>query len=224
MSEKMYRPAPMNIPPDYGKIKFSKEEMRHILFSVIVLTIAFTLAFSGIILGDRYIIGLSTAEYLGYYLLVSFVAVLSGFLLHELAHKFVAQKNGAWAEFRSFPMGLAVALFFSVLGVLFAAPGAVYIQGMISKKQNGHISIAGPVTNLVLGTGFILIAQLFGNDLIGYGLYLVGSINLLLAVFNLLPVPPLDGYKVLRWNLPAYIVVMAAAVVMAAGVYMGWWF
>ena len=41
----MYRPAPMNIPPDYGKIKFSKEEMRHILFSVVVLTIAFTLAF-----------------------------------------------------------------------------------------------------------------------------------------------------------------------------------
>lgn len=122
-------------------------------------------------------------------------------------------------------MGLAVALFFSVLGVLFAAPGAVYIQGMISKKQNGHISIAGPVTNLVLGTGFILIAQVFGvNDLIGYGLYLVGSINLLLAVFNLLPVPPLDGYKVLRWNLPAYIVVMAAAIVMAAGVYTGWWF
>lgn len=220
----MYGPEPMHIPADYGKIRFSKEELRHILFSVVVLTIAFTLAFSGIIYGDRHIIGLSTSEYFLYYLAVSCVAVFSGFLLHELAHKFVAQKNGAWAEFRSYPMGLAIALFFSVMGFLFAAPGAVYIQGMISKKQNGHISIAGPLTNLVFGGIFIALSMaIVDNILLSYGCYLVGSINLLLAVFNLLPVPPLDGYKVLKWNLPVYIVVMAAAVAMAAGIYLGWW-
>jgi Zn-dependent protease len=37
-------------------------------------------------------------------------------------------------------------------------------------------------------------------------------LSLMLAVFNLLPIPPLDGSKVLKWNLPIYIIVMALAV------------
>lgn len=219
----MYGPTTMRIPSDYGKIKFSKDEMKHILMSVTVLTLAFTLAFSGITLGRHNIPWLSTAEYILFYAAVSFIAVLSGFLLHELAHKFVAQRNGAWAEFRSYPFGLLIALIMSFTGFLFAAPGAVYIQGMISKKQNGLISIAGPLTNMVLGSIFILVSIPVSDVLIDYGLRLIGSINLLLAVFNLLPIPPLDGSKVLKWDIKIYAVVMAAAVILAAGVYLGWY-
>ena len=48
---------------------------------------------------------------------ISLVAVSTGFLMHELMHKFVAQRYGAWAEFRVFPLGLMMAILFSFFGL-----------------------------------------------------------------------------------------------------------
>ncbi|MDI6855821.1 MAG: site-2 protease family protein, partial [Candidatus Thermoplasmatota archaeon] len=82
---------------------------------------------------------------------IALLAVATGFLLHELMHKLVAQKYGCWAEYRAFPFGLVLALLMSAAGFVFAAPGAVYIMGSITKKENGKISLAGPLINIVIG-------------------------------------------------------------------------
>ena len=87
-----------------------------------------------------------------------------GFIGHELAHRYVARKFGCWAEFRLWPMGLIMALILALVSggrMIFAAPGAVYIvprySGLgygIGKRENGLISISGPLTNVAVAILF----------------------------------------------------------------------
>jgi Zn-dependent protease len=207
----MYDQSTIHIPPGYGKIRFGRVEMRNILMAVGGLTLAFTL----FMYLHMPVASLSTAGSLLFALGTSSVAVLTGFMLHELAHKVVAQRSGAWAEFRAYPMGLVLAIVTALLGFLLAAPGAVYIQGAMSRKQNGLISIAGPLTNLALGVSFMGLGLVLQSGLLALALYYVGWINLLLAVFNLLPFAPMDGSKVLRWNIPVYALTFGTTLVLA---------
>lgn len=131
-------------------------------------------------------------------------AALTGFLLHELAHKISAERRGFWAEFRMSPVGLFFSLVTALFGFLFAAPGATVIGGMGSAEAWGRTSLAGPALNLVEATAFGAV----GLALTGVGrfpgaatfLILLAFINGWFATFNLLPVGPLDGRKVLRWD------------------------
>jgi len=122
-----------------------------------------------------------------------------GFLLHELAHKFMAQRYGFWAEFRMSPWGLALALIFAFISggsFIFAAPGATLISGYSTKRENGIIALVGPLTNLLLAFIFYSISPLV------YQIGLMGfRINLWLAAFNLIPFGGLDGQKVLSWSI-----------------------
>jgi len=200
------------LPPGYGRIRFGRTEAIHILMAVAVLTLAFAIFFyGGVLMPFESIDFVAFGLALG----ISFVIVLTGFLLHELAHKFVAQRNGAWAEFRVFPLGLILALVFSFAGFVFAAPGAVYIQGNISRRQNGTISLAGPLTNLVLGglflAGWLLIP---GTGSLAIVFAQVGIVNLIFAAFNLIPIPPFDGSKVASWNIGIYLATLGAAVLL----------
>jgi len=101
---------------------------------------------------------------------ISLVTVGIGFVAHEMAHKFTAMRYGYWAEFRKDNMMLVVAVALAALvGVVFAAPGATVIYdtgrfgGGITRQQNGKISAAGPVTNLVLCAFF-------------FGIFIIGAI------------------------------------------------
>src|SRR2546425_3100949 len=150
-------------------------------------------------------------------LLGATVAVVTGFLLHELMHKAVAQRYGAWAEFRSSRTGLLFAIFTALIGFVFAAPGAVYIAGPLTREQNGRVSLAGPLTNFIIaltftGAGFAVAGHLAGDVeyfIVGGILYFTGYINAFLGVFNMLPIPPLDGSKVLAWNVVIWALAIA---------------
>jgi Zn-dependent protease len=195
----------IRVNPNFGRMRFSDQEKREISIAVGVLSLAFSfILFRGPVVLENVVL-----NYLAY-LLVSFILVLSGFMMHELAHKFMAQKYGAWAEFRMFPSGLMMALVLSMLGFLFAAPGAVYIQGRITERQNGIISAAGPVTNIVFGAVSLLAAYAVGNGLLAYILLLLANINVFLGMFNLIPFPPLDGSKIYSWNPLAYALMLGS--------------
>jgi Zn-dependent protease len=134
--------------------------------------------------------------------LIMLVTVGTAFIFHELAHKAVAQRFGCWAEYRMWETGLIMAFFLAVVvGFVFAAPGAVYIQSgyrVITRRENGLISLAGPATNLALAMVF------FALSFLGGPLGILGRIgfvvNTWLALFNLIPFPPLDGSKVIAWD------------------------
>ncbi len=172
-------------------------ERRDLLVAWIALSAAFTLA---MMWGHRFDI----VSIITYFILSMFTAGIA-FLLHEMAHKFTAMRYGYWAEFQMNSSMLVVAVAMAALaGVVFAAPGATMIYGnAISREENGKISLAGPVSNLILLVPF---AALYGAGIAsGTGLVailgLVGiKVNAMIAAFNLLPIGPLDGAKILSWN------------------------
>lgn len=201
-------------PQPRRRIRFSREELKHILMALLVLIGAFTLAFAG---GVR-----ATPLSLAAHLILASIAVPTGFLLHEMGHKVVAQRYGCWAEFRSYTYGLFLAIITALMGFIFAAPGAVVISGFVDRKQNGKISLAGPLVNLLIGGLFLLLwASLLRtgiNPMLVAGMSLasltwgVAFINLLLGAFNMIPFMPLDGSKILRWDFRVYGLLLAAMV------------
>lgn len=72
------------------------------------------------------------------------------------------------------------------------------------------VSVAGPLSNFLMALLFVIIYKIMAvtatpTETMGYivyGLYLVARINTGLMVFNLIPVPPLDGYALLEPVLP----------------------
>lgn len=178
-------------------LKFSRQEIKELSISVFVLILAFTIVLSGGILG------LKNANVL-LALITACVAIIPAFVLHEMAHKYVAQIFGCWSEFRYWLFGLGFALMTSFFGMLFAAPGAVYIKGKnITTKQNGLIALAGPSTNIFLALLFMTISVLFKSDIAMFAMY----INLFLAGFNMIPFDPLDGSKIWPWNKKIFVIV-----------------
>lgn len=184
---------------------FSREELKHIGIAVAVLIVAFTIVIR------------SSYDTLATAVLVAALSVVAGFFVHEMAHKVVARRYGCWAEFRADYTGLLIALVMSFVGFLFAAPGAVYIAGNVTREQNGKISLAGPASNLVVAVACAPIALMtlsFVPDAVSgmaYGLYFFSTF---LALFNMVPLGPLDGRKIWAWNKPIYIASMAACVTM----------
>ncbi|VVB99862.1 Uncharacterised protein [uncultured archaeon] len=190
-----------------------QREINDLLLSWVTLSFAFAWNFNSLSVGDLFAFMTNFT--------VMLLAVGAGFILHELAHKYVAIHYGCHAEFVAWQNGLLLALGLAIFtngAFVFAAPGAVYIFGnKISTKENGIISLAGPATNIGVALMLLAASAFLGLPAI-LGMVAAGiiSINLFLAVFNLIPVPPLDGSKVFMWNKGIWLATMAAA---AGGLY-----
>ncbi|MDR3206130.1 MAG: Zn-dependent protease [Candidatus Methanoplasma sp.] len=195
------------VDPQYriqkGQIRFSRTEIIHIAIAVLVLSIAFTaILYRGSRLNDDEI--LNFVEIFA----VALLLVVCSFMLHEFGHKFVAQRYNVWSEFRAYPSGLMIALLFSlVAGFLFAAPGAVYIRGDVSREMNGKISLAGPAVNFAVAAVAMILCFSVGGfwGIIPMLMYL----NAMLGLFNMIPILPFDGSKIFAWNKFAYAAMIA---------------
>ena len=149
--------------------------------------------------------------------LLTMLVIGTGFLGHELAHKFTAQRYGAWAEFRLWTIGAIMALVFAAIPpgtFVFAAPGAVYIASRstyigdaMDRKTNGIISLTGPLVNIaaagIFGLAYVGLSAagirafvINGFNFLPWAIF----INLWLGAFNMIPFFILDGQKVLTWN------------------------
>lgn len=214
---------------------FSDEEKQHLRLATAAFTLALGFMWVG---GLRSLLGSSLPIWILGLLVampVMLLAVGPAFLLHEIGHKIVAKKNGCWAEFRADPSGLRFGIFLAFfLGFLFMSPGAVMVAGVVTRRQNGHIAVAGPLVNfglfiigipmwgIILGlsgvydggfisnTGVYLVggSLVWQQMLIDAGVFWLGA-NLVLGLFNMIPWGPLDGAKVKDWNDNAFYAVIS---------------
>ena len=113
---------------------------------------------------------------------------------HEVMHKVVAEVLGYSTYYEVFYPGLLIGLLFKVLKspFVFFIPGYVEIYGYIDYLHFIIISLAGPVSNGVITVlGWLFYKKT--NRIEYRHLY---RINFLLFILNMLPIPPLDGFKV----------------------------
>ncbi len=130
---------------------------------------------------------------------------------HELAHKFTAQYYGYPARYSILWEFFLITLLSAIplVPIKFIAPGTVYIYtgAGITRRENGIISAAGPATNILLGVVGLIAGGQFASTIVNYSGWI--------AFFNLLPIGPLDGRKVLDWNIAVWGAMIVVALLMA---------
>lgn len=169
------------------------------IFNLIILTVAIGYIFSGFIKkpGGVYKPGFNWEDFK-----FSIIVAARAVVLHELFHKFVAILFGMSAQFYIWPFGIFLAVFLKLIHspFLIIAPGYVGIPGLQQASMiTAIIAFAGPLANIILFTAahLILTRAKHLTRIQATALYLTKQINLLLLIFNLIPIPPLDGSKVL---------------------------
>ncbi|PIN87090.1 peptidase M50 [Candidatus Woesearchaeota archaeon CG10_big_fil_rev_8_21_14_0_10_44_13] len=199
-------------------MRFSEIEIQDLFKAWIALSVAFAIIIGRDIFSIAFL----------YNFIIAAITVGIGFLLHEMGHKYVAQKYGCFAEFRSFDMMLVLAIAMSFVGFIFAAPGAVMISGHVDRSRSGRISIAGPLMSFFIALVFIAVlwvhsgdpkamisilrsADVSGLPLIQLICYIGAKVNAFIALFNLLPLSVLDGKKIYQWNKLAYFTMLIIA-------------
>jgi len=183
------------------KIKTSRTELMHLSVATFLITL----------------VGLSLNSYrhISWQFLAIFV---SAFLIHEFAHKFLAQYYGSWAEFRAQMYGLIVTAISAIpfIPFKFIAPGAVMVE-LSDTNKFGRVALIGPLTNLVMGFTVLVSTYLYPYH--SY-LYAGASFNAWIAMFNLLPFGVLDGQKIFDWNKIAWWCTMATTMVLFIAAYL----
>jgi Zn-dependent protease len=126
--------------------------------------------------------GLSHGTYIAMGI-VAAVLFLVSILLHELGHSLVARREGIEVD--------------SITLWLFG--GVSQFKGRFkSAGTEFRVAVSGPLVSIVLGVLFVLIALAHVRSSVDGVAAWLGYINLILAVFNLLPASPLDGGRVLH--------------------------
>lgn len=158
--------------------------------------------------------------------IVLLVVLVYSAILHEIAHGYVAERLGdptarLLGRLTLNPLPhidlflsiiLPLLLFLSHTGIIFGGAKPVPIDPYNLKegrKDIALVSLAGPATNVVLVIiGTLLFKLLGGFNATGLTALAVAffeivvQVNLSLAIFNLMPIPPLDGSKIFALILP----------------------
>ena len=187
---------------------FTNEELRNIIIAILVMSVIF------------WIYVFSFPDYNWFF--VSLIIVFFSFFIHEMGHKFVARKLGCMATYKIWPTGLLIGIitiFFGLIieglrnsGFAFIALGFMEIMPYsfgrwgfkvvrLTPKGLGLISLAGVGVNIILAIFFKIFSGMWLFDKLAY-------FNALFALFNLLPIPPLDGSKIFMWKMWFWLFLM----------------
>lgn len=160
--------------------------------------------------------------------IISIGVLIYSAILHEIAHGYVAYRLGdPTAKLKGrltldprphidpFMSILLPLILFLTSPIIFGGAKPVPVDPFNlrdGRKDLALVSLVGPITNLLLAISASLLihvifpgfgfSQVLSSGILGYFLGQIVFLNLLLAIFNLVPIPPLDGSKVFSLLLP----------------------
>ncbi|NYT06079.1 MAG: PKD domain-containing protein, partial [Methanomicrobiales archaeon] len=178
---------------------FSRREMAILGFGAVLYGAAFYLA-------DRAAL---MPVLIGSYILVTGVAIA----VHEVAHHLVSLRYNVSSRVRIYYTGMVVSFLTAWLfGNVFAQPLMTHITNTdhLGKREQGIIMLAGPAVSVALALIFLLLIPLGGiwvlAGTVGF------SVNLLEAVYSLVPCQPMDGKAVCGWNRFVWVLLFIPAI------------
>lgn len=152
--------------------------------------------------------------------------VIFAITVHEVAHGWVAKKFGDNTAYYQGRLTLNPIKHIDWLGTI-VLPGILLLTGSAfifgwakpvpvdpryfknPRKDMAFVAVAGPLSNLLMAIGWALLTRLgvlLNSEFVSLPLIYTGiagiSINLILALINLLPIPPLDGSRIVTGLLP----------------------
>ena len=181
----------------------ARQRSRHFLglsaSEVIIIEVAVIMLALAFVLADR--VGLTLGNIL-IYLLVGAISVV----LHDFAHRYFATKHGHDADTQFWGLGTVIMFITAWLyGNAFAQSyrNLVNRTGEDNAREAGIEMVAGPVTSIILMILFLALTRLGGLYAVAGG---VGfTINLITAVYSLMPIGTMDGGAIWKWNRFVYL-------------------
>ncbi len=177
----------------------SSTEVLIIEIAVIIVALAFMLA-------DRAAL---TLEMVLLYIIVGAVSVV----LHDFAHRYFATKHGQDADTQFWGLGTVIMFLTAWLfGNAFAQPyrNLVNRNSIGDTREMGIEMVAGPVVSIILMFVFLGMVLLGGIWAVAGGIGF--TINLIAAVYSLMPIETMDGREIWRWNRGLYLVLFVPMV------------
>lgn len=135
---------------------------------------------------------------------MKFAMMVSGpaIVLHELGHKFMGMVLGLPAAFHALWSGLAIGVVLKMIGSPFLVLAPAYVSfpsATATNLQMMLIAFAGPFINLVLWLGSAAYIKYHKGRMSRTKvmvLMLTKRLNMILFIFNMIPIPPLDGFHI----------------------------
>lgn len=196
-----------------GAYEHNPEELRDLIVSTIALGFAFTLAIFG---GSDKFSYVLEPRFISAFLLTTVIVGLS-LVAKEMSQKGTARALESHATYEMWSPGIIISILSSFLGIVFAAVGGMRLaseyteragrwQINLSPKQMGIIASIGPLMSLSIGMSLLMLSPVLPTFGLERNIYFIGAeINALIALFSMVPFGPVDGNKVLRWNITIWL-------------------
>lgn len=193
-------------------------EKRGLIITLLVLSLTFFLIYFG---ENEFDIGFGMQKL---FLVLVFVTIT--YVVREFAHRTVAIWLGYKSQFKAWVLGLVVGLIIVFLfrgKIPFIAPGALVITHLpyhrlgkpyyeLSMKHLGWIAMSAPIANMffaIILKGIFVVTQ-------SEAIYVAMMINIWLALFDMIPIPPFNGSRTFFGSRYIYIFVLGALLGCAA--------